>query len=236
LLFLLLVAALDEILQWSIETFDLLAMDVIKTQERTSRGNSFVEGYQDASIIMIGGTTDSQSTMGLLTFLKPFDWQVWLVTIFTFIIIGLGYQWLEWINDGNSNEQALHNNPSQTFYSSAMAFTGDCKFEPRTNCARIFVFTIAFWGLIMCSAYTGSLASFLVAQSIPGLQVESVGDAVAANYPLCVVKGTAPEIEIRNTYPQANLIAVPPERSDEIFTKVLDGNGECTLAVTTMKE
>jgi hypothetical protein len=180
--------SLDEILQWSIETFDFLAMDIIKTQERASRGNSFVEGYQDASIIMIGTTTESRSTMsGLLTFLAPFDWQVWLLTIFTFIIAGLGYQWLEWINDGDSDKQVLHNNPSQTFFYSAMAFTGDCKFEPRTNCARIFVFTIAFWGLILCSAYTGSLASFLVAQNIPGIQVESVGDAVAANYALCVV-------------------------------------------------
>jgi uncharacterized membrane protein YgcG len=109
---------------------------------------------------------------------------------------------MEWINDGDSDVQALYNSPSQTFYYSAMAFTGDCKFEPRTNYARVFVFTIAFWGLILCSAYTGSLAM---------------------------------ETEIRHTYPQANLITVPPERSNEIFTKVIDGNGECTLAVTTME-
>jgi uncharacterized membrane protein YgcG len=226
--------SIDEILQWSIETFDLLAMDVVKTQVRASRGHSFVEGYRDASIIMIG-TTDSHSTLGLLTFLAPFDWQVWLLTIFTFVMAGLGYQWMEWINDGDSDVQALYNSPSQTFYYSAMAFTGDCKFEPRTNYARVFVFTIAFWGLILCSAYTGSLASFLVAQNIPGLLVETVGDAVAANFPLCVVKGSAMETEIRHTYPQANLITVPPERSNEIFTKVIDGNGECTLAVTTME-
>ncbi|OEU08673.1 hypothetical protein FRACYDRAFT_147726, partial [Fragilariopsis cylindrus CCMP1102] len=237
--------SIDDMLQWGIETFDFIAMDITKTQDRASRGNSFVEGYQDASIIMIGTTTESKSQHmnGLLTFLAPFDWQVWVLTIFTFIVAGLGYQWLEWINDGDSDKQALgYNHPSQTLYYSAMAFTGDCKFEPRTNCARVFVFTIAFWGLILCSAYTGSLASFLVAQNIPGIQVESVGDAVAANYPLCVVKGTATETEIRNTYPQANLIAIPPERQYEIFTNVLDsgsnnGNGgQCTLAVTTMKD
>ena len=100
--------SIDDMLQWGIETFDFIAMDITKTQDRASRGNSFVEGYQDASIIMIGTTTESKShhMNGLLTFLAPFDWQVWVLTIFTFIVAGLGYQWLEWINDGDSDKQA----------------------------------------------------------------------------------------------------------------------------------
>jgi len=225
---------IDEILQWSVDTFDLVAMDVVRTQERTSNGISFLEGYVDASIIMVG-TSESRPNIGLLLFLQPFDWQVWVLTIFTFALAALGYQWMEWLNDGDSDRstQLLHH-PSETLYYSFMAFTGDCKFEPRTNPARIFVFTIAFWGLILCSAYTGSLASFLVAQNTPLLLVETIGDAVAANYPLCVIQGAVPETEIRKVYPQANLVTVPLIQANELFTKVL--SGDCTLAVTTMNE
>lgn len=225
--------SINEVLKWSAETFDLVAMNIVKTQDRSSNGNSFLEGNIDSSIVMVG-VSGSKSSLGLLTFLSPFDWQVWLLTLFTMVIAAMGYQWMEWINNGDSDRQNLSNKPAENLYYAAMAFTGDCKYEPQTNYARLFVLSLAFWGLILSSAYTANLASFLVAQNTPVLLVETVGDAVAANYPLCVVAGAAPATEIRNTYPQANLVSVPPERQHEIFTKVL--SKECTLAVTTMYE
>jgi len=223
--------SINDVLKWSAETFDLVAMNIVKTQDRSSNGNSFLEGHIDSSIVMVG-VSGSRSSMGLLTFLEPFDWQVWLLTLFTMIIAAMGYQWMEWINNGDSDRQNLE--PAENLYFAAMAFTGDCKYEPQTNYARLFVLSLAFWGLILSSAYTANLASFLVAQNTPVLLVESVGDAVAANYPLCAVAGAAPATEIRNKYPQANLVLVPPENQHEIFTKVL--SKECTLAVTTMYE
>jgi len=224
---------IDDLLKWAVESFDLVGMNIVKTQDRSSNGNSFVEGSIDASIVMIGTVLDSRSSMGLLTFLEPFHWSVWLVTVFTMILAAMTYQWMEWVNE-DSDSQKLSDDPAENLFYAAMAFTGDCKYEPQTNVARVFVLTLAFWGLILSSAYTANLASFLVAQNTPINPVETVGDAVALNYPLCVVEGAAPATEIQDSYPQAFLVTVPVNRQRDIFAKVL--SGECKLAVTTMYE
>ncbi|KAG7374784.1 ligand-gated ion channel [Nitzschia inconspicua] len=120
--------------------------------------------------------------------------------------------------------------PTETIYFAALSFNGDIKFQPSTDYARVFVLLLAFWGLILSSAYTANLASFLVIQNSPTLQVETVGEAVAANLPLCVVEGTFPETEVLKTYPEARLVTVPTTSPNEIFTNVL--NGRCQLAIT----
>jgi hypothetical protein len=37
------------------------------------------------------------------------------------------------------------------------AFAGQLQFDPQTAPARLFTFSIAFWALLMCAAYTGAL-------------------------------------------------------------------------------
>jgi hypothetical protein len=169
--------------------------------------------------------------LDLFSFLQPFDWQVWLLTVLTMIIAGFVYQWMEWIND-DSDRQHLQDKPTETIYFAALSFNGDIKFEPSTDYARAFVLTLAFWGLILSSAYTANLASFLVSQNVPRLDIETVGDAVARNIPMCVTQGTAQETEIEQAYPQARLIRVPAKDPNLMFTYVL--NGRCTVALTPM--
>lgn len=224
---------IDQVLTWGVQSFDFVAMDMIQTSSRAAQGISSFQGYLDASIIMIGNKPDTKSNVGLLTFLEPFDWKVWLMTLFTMVIAAFTYQFMEWVNNGDSDHQDLSNDPVENIFFSFMAFTGDCRYEPRTIYSRIFVTSLAFWGLILSSAYTANLASFLVAQNTPIIPVETIGEAVAAKYSLCVIDSGAVATEIERSFPQAILIRVPPQNLDEIYNRVL--SGECDLAVTTIQ-
>jgi hypothetical protein len=251
-------ANLDQILHWAVRTHDLFGngawwykrkrncrpkvfvvlnrlafglAEFSKTLSRVANGTSFLEGHIDASIIMVGKADEEVAGVDLFSFLAPFDWQVWLMTLLTMVIAGLVYQWMEWINE-DSDRQDLQKKPSETMYFAALSFNGDIKFQPSTNYARLFVLTIAFWGLILSSAYTANLASFLVTQNAPVLQIETIGEAVAANLPLCVLEGSAQEFEVLNAYPLARLVPIPAENPDRIFTDVL--KGRCKLAITPL--
>lgn len=223
----------DPMLAWAIQSFDLVGMEVVKTLDRAASGSSFVEGHIDSSIIMVGMSASEQPSLSMFSFLAPFTWQVWLMTLLTILLAGGVYQWMEWIN-GESDRQQLGDKPTETIFFAALSFNGDIKFEPSTDYARIFVLTLAFWGMILSSAYTANLASFLVAKNTPALQVETVGDAVFANLPMCVLLGTAMESEVRKAYPRANLILIDPRSEYDIYSEVL--RGRCTLAVTTLWE
>ena len=76
-----------------------LFQEIAKTLSRVAMGVSFVEGHVDASIIMIGKESEEKTKVNLFSFLAPFDWQVWLLTLLTMIIAGGVYEWMEWINE-----------------------------------------------------------------------------------------------------------------------------------------
>ena len=230
----------NNMLYWSIDTFDLTAGEFTKTLERSSAGVSFVEGHIDSSMIMVGlkpsSSSSSSSTsspkIDLFGFLRPFDWQVWLLTVTTMIIAGAVYQWMEFINS-NSDRQELQNKPTETMYFAALSFNGDIKFQPSTNYARLFVLTLSFWGLILSSAYTANLASFLVVQNTPTSTIETLADAVATdNFPICVLQGSAYEDAVRDTYPQALVVPVNNTEPNDVYRRVTDGT--CAIALTSI--
>jgi hypothetical protein len=67
---------------------------------------------------------------------------------------------MERIND-DSDRQKLGNQPAETIFFAALSITGETRFQPSTNYARLFVFSLAFWSLMIGSAYTANLVSLL---------------------------------------------------------------------------
>jgi hypothetical protein len=47
----------------------------------------------------------------------------------------------------------------ETVFFAALAITGETRFQPSTNYAKLFVFSLAFWSLMIGSAYTANLVS-----------------------------------------------------------------------------
>lgn len=136
----------DEILDWSVETFDVSAIGWTRTRDRINRGTAFPQGFVDGSIILVGRApkADGRKSLNLWSFLLPFSWDCWLLIALTFVISGLIYFWMERTNH-NSDRQELESQPIETIFFSALTFIGDIKFQPSTNYARLFVFTLALW-------------------------------------------------------------------------------------------
>jgi hypothetical protein len=221
----------DPLLTWGVQSFDMIAFETTKTIERASAGNVFLEGYIDSSIIMVGMIGTGPPPLNFFSFFLPFQWQVWLFSVLTMVLAGLVYQWMEWINT-DSDRQELGDKPSETVYFAVLSFFSDIKFEPSTNYSRLFVVTLAFWGMILSSAYTANLASALVARNSPTLQIETVGDAVAARMPLCILKGTTFELEVRKIYPTATIVPINITKPNDLYLGVLAG--KCTIAITSL--
>mmetsp|Transcript_818 Transcript_818/g.1791 ORF Transcript_818/g.1791 Transcript_818/m.1791 type:complete len:558 (-) Transcript_818:278-1951(-) len=220
-----------QLLEWTVSTYDLSAAQWTKTIERINAGASFTQGWYDASIIMVG-LDERRSKLNVWSFLEPFDWQVWVLILVTFTVSGLIYLWMEWYND-ESDRQDLGRKPTETVYFALLTATGDVKFQPSTNYARLFTISLCFWSLLFVSAYTANLASFLVVKNTPKINVESVGDAVALRLPLCVLESSAQESIVKSKHPDAVFVYTDPALGDRgPLLGVL--SGDCALALTTV--
>lgn len=140
---------------------------------------------------------------------------------------GFMYWILERLND-DSDEQRLKDKPIGSIYLATMSFVGQNEFQPRTVAARIMAFSMAFWGVLVISAYTANLASFLVASKEEQLNIGSFAEAVKAQYTTCVRVGTITHTYIKQNFPQ--LILVEKNTASEAF----DGMrlGHCKVVAT----
>jgi hypothetical protein len=84
----------DDLLDWSIHTFDVSAVEWSRTRTRINRGTGYPTGHVDASIIMVGQIAKPKA-LNVWSFLQPFDAWVWLLIMVTFVICGLIYAWME---------------------------------------------------------------------------------------------------------------------------------------------
>jgi hypothetical protein len=195
---------------------------------RINQGVTFLEGWYDGSIILVG-KQEEKARVNVWSFLKPFAWGVWLMMFATIFFSGMIYFWMEWYNE-DSDLQELGKVPTENIYFAALSFIGQISFQPGTDYARVFTLSLAFWGLLMASAYTANLASFLVVQNTPSLAISSVSDAVEARLSMCVKDSSVSDTLVSDAHPGAILVRKKIE--DDIFFGVI--RGECTLAITNV--
>lgn len=124
----------------------------------------------------------------------------------------------------------LGNKPGQNLFLAAITFTGQFEFKPASNSARIFTASLAVWSLIVMSAYTANLASFLVVQNTPSITIDTVGDAVRNNYRLCLIENTIAQEAVTRTYPSARLVKSPSE--EDTYKQLREGM--CDIALNTV--
>jgi len=115
------------------------------------------------------------------------------------------------------------------FYS-AMSFTGQFEFQPHTNYARLFTWSLSFWALLIIAAYTANFASFLVAENDSGVQVKSVSDAVRLGMPICVIRSTAGDKILSKAFPSARLVRVRDEPDVYLGVKA----GMCSFGLSSV--
>jgi hypothetical protein len=220
---------LDDLLQWTVESFDVSVAEWSKTVQRMERAVSFLEGWYDASIIMVGNPGDSQEKLDVWAFLLPFDAGVWVMIGLTIFVSGLVYWGLEWF-DESSDRQSLEVKPQISIFLAALTFTGHFEFKPRTNGAMLFTISLAFWCLLIVAVYTANLASYLVARNQPSVNIESVEDVVIAGIPFCSYESSYSEQAVQTAFPAVKFIRKASE--NDIYLGVQ--NGECAFALTTI--
>lgn len=87
----------------------------------------------------------------------------------------------------------------ESVFYAAFAFNGHSVHEPKSRATRIFVFSMAFFYLLIVAAYTANLASFLVEKNKGKIVINDVQDAIRNELTFCVWKGTGMD-EILQTY------------------------------------
>jgi hypothetical protein len=148
----------------------------------------------------------------------------------TLVVSGLIYFWMEVYNE-DSDRQELGKRPTEPVFYAGLSFTGENLFQPSTDYARLFVFSLAFWCMLVGSAYTANLASFLVVQNTPKISVESVDEAVREGLSFCVLPGASSQVLVQQRYPSARFVD-QFESEDEVYLGVR--KGECDLALSSV--
>jgi hypothetical protein len=219
-----------DLLLWSTETYDISVDWWISSIDRLQGGATFPEPFLDASIIMVTRMTEEPSGFNAWAWLAPFDRDVWIMIVVTVFVSSLVYWTLEQI-DSKTDRREETLGAFETTWLFATAFTGQFEFDPQSNPARLFTFSVSFWSLIIGASYTANLASFLVVRNQPTTQINTLEEAVKLNVPMCIHGYTGTDETVSAAFPTANLLR---REQPEMFQSVL--NGECTIAITTVSE
>jgi hypothetical protein len=120
---------------------------------RAELGVSFPAGWWDSSIVLAERVQESKREVNLWSFLAPVRTTVWLTIGATIVYTGQLYWSLEYL-DVNADERNLEDKPMPSVFYAALVFVGNLEFRPKTDPARILIWSWTFWAIIVGSAYT----------------------------------------------------------------------------------
>jgi Ligand-gated ion channel len=197
---------------------------------------TFPRGWYDGSVVLVQSVTPFiAKDVSLWSFLLPFDRYVWLAIVGAIIFTGLTYLLMERL-DTDSDERDLESKPWVSIFIASLTFTGHFEFRPNTNPARLLSFSWTFWAVIIASAYTANLASFLVRRRNDKVVVATLEDALKFNTPVCIQRYTIMDDIITKKYPDMNVVRKESEK--EIFEGLrIPSNGTepvCGAALTNL--
>jgi Ligand-gated ion channel len=199
---------------------------------------AFPKGWYDGSIILVQSSALDRKEgkfASFWSFLQPFHYTVWLLIGAATIFTGLMYFMLERLNV-ESDERELEHQPVTAIFLASMVFTGHFQFQPNTNPARILSFSWTFWALIITSAYTANMASFLVSRNAKDTVVATLEDALKKGTPVCIQRFSVMDDVIAKKYPEMNLVRKDTER--EIFDALRQphegGQGGCRATLSNL--
>eukprot|EP00977_Amphora_coffeiformis_P001030 scaffold220_cov169-Amphora_coffeaeformis.AAC.10 len=221
----------NDMLYWSTEVYDLQAEWWMRSISRLREGMTFTEPWYDGTIIMVSKRVDGEKdAFDPWGWLAPFDRGVWIMVIATVLGSAIIHWLLQSVLNPNATEEEKVD-PIEATWLFATAFAGQFEFDPQTGPARLFTFSIAFWALLMTSAYTANLASFLVIRNAPEQQIESIQQAVQLDKTMCVWKASGTEDAVVKAFSQYASSGKLKRTSQRGVYEGLK-SGECDIAIT----
>jgi len=211
-----------DLLLWSVDTYDISANWWFNTPQRLSLGVSFPRGWYDGSLSIIAKKDkDDISSFNYLSWGMPFTPVVWIALAATMLISGVICFFLE--------ETRLSLSVFISYiHASFIVFTGHLDLLPTSHPGQLISFSLSFFALLMLSAYTANLCSFLVVErSAFKLNIQSVSDVVRLGKTMCIYGGTAAQDAVQSTYTEAILV----EKYSDFDTIMGLQNNECDYAI-----
>jgi hypothetical protein len=186
-----------DVLQDAVTRYDFSFAEWVHNQDRRKLGISFPVGWFDASTILVQNSVEKVAEFEVTAFLKPFSNEVWYLICAVIFFSGIVY----WMIDKIEYPADKINTVVYDTFLTTLTFTQHHMYwDPSTHAKRIFAYSAAFWALVLASAYTANLASFLVAQQTPLILAQNLDQVFEKQLPLCIRDGAAVFNQISNEY------------------------------------
>ncbi|KAM1079449.1 hypothetical protein ACFX2B_014006 [Malus domestica] len=136
--------------------------------DMTNRANrslyvDFTLPYTESGVSMVVPIKHSKSRQGALVFLKPFTWDLWVITCCCFILIGF----VIWVLEHRINEDFRGpGGPAVSFWFSLSTMVFAQREQLVSNLSRFVVVVWCFVVLILTQTYTASLTSLLTVEKL----------------------------------------------------------------------
>lgn len=221
-----------ELLKWGSETYDLAVNWWDRTNERLDIGISYLEPWNDASVILIDkdeSAFESSTEVVYWNWLRPFETKVWWLIVSTIVLSGLVYQFIEYLQDEREGRSAW-DWTTENLYMSAINFSQNFEYAPTSFGSKVFGVSMTLFALLITATYTANLASLLVESKRQPPVVDSIERAVLMELPICTYANTPFDQHIQKQYPNAR--RRPKKTELEAFQALQ--NGECALFTAHM--
>jgi len=215
----------DELLHWSIETYDISIAWWAESLERKERDVGFMKPWYDADIVMV---TKKERKLNLLSWMEPFHKNVWIAIALTIVSSGVVY-WILKLLDPDTDESEVSKNPSSSIFLASISFTSQFDFHPLTHAGRIFAFSLSLWSLLITNSYVANLTNFLIVEH---QQEYTMNFIVENNRPVCVRNTSQQDTAMQKLYP--TMLRVPKNNILQVYQGVLDG--DCFAGITTVSD
>ena len=146
----------------------------------------YVNEYQDGSF-------------SFFAFGSPFTLELWLMFALAMFVTGAACFLIEYLNKDHSAESPRR--LSEALVQSAFAVMGSSSYESNHGPGRMINLSMNFLTLVFIGSYTANLASFMVVNNKPTVQINDLNDAVINSKMICYWGGTSQERFFKARYP-----------------------------------
>lgn len=216
----------SEYLDHSVRKYDANLDWWLQTSSRSRNGIRSPYAFLDMSIV--ASEFKQETTFDyekFWSFAAPFDPLLWGVIVATTGLTAVIYLLIE--QKRNQSEirpgAALSEKLGNVLYLAVAQFTGGGGYAPETGFGKGLLISYSFIILLLGAAYTANLATFLITNSVSGL--DSLQDAVDQGERICVYGESAPDEWIRAAHPSAHVVPISGDAWAGLAA------GECAVAV-----
>lgn len=185
-----------DLLVRTMDTADLWLSWWLRDRERMN-ATAMLFGHVDASPVLVAPppirVNEEQILLeSLWTFMMPFSWDLWLC-LATMVVLSGCVDWLLERGSGGRLTSSIYE------YFGGVLWGGFQ--DPNTRLSAMYQVCVSLTILIVVSAYTANLASYMTLKRIPAHRFGSVEELIASKQSVCTVGSYAMQSTLEKLYP-----------------------------------